>query len=164
MTPIQEWLRATDRFKKAQQDKISALLKAEQQQIPPDNLLRPAEPADITIGQIIWYKDGDNGPFWTQVYEPFEYMNYFKAYEAHDGCSYGLDGAFIEIPDKETKTCASCKTEMHIFKSYKNSSGYQCYTCGMVCVDDHNDQTSTWYTSIDAYELSNKELVMKEQS
>jgi len=100
MTPIQEWLRATDRFKKAQQDKLSALLKAEQQQIPSDDLLRPAEPADVTIGQIIWYKDGDEGPFWTQVVEPFKHMNKYRAYEAHDGCKHGLNRAFVEIQSR----------------------------------------------------------------
>ena len=100
MTPIQQWLRATDRFKKAQKDMASSLRNAELQLIPPDDLLRPAEPADITIGQILWYKDGDDGPFWTQIDSILWPESQFKAYEAHDGCRYGLDGAFIEIQPK----------------------------------------------------------------
>ena len=99
MNYIQAWKRSVDVFKDSQKEMHSALLKAERQRIPPDNLLRLAEPADITIGQIVWYKNEDNEPFWVEVYEPFKYGNIYKAYKAHDGHIYGLDNAFIDTRD-----------------------------------------------------------------
>lgn len=65
-------------------------------EFPPVQKLRPAQACDIVIDAIIYYFDGDNGPFWRIVEEPLHYGDAFKAYEADDGCRYGLDGAFVE--------------------------------------------------------------------
>lgn len=57
---------------------------------------RPAVAEDIVLGAIIWYKEGDDGPFWAIVEE----LNYtgddWKAF-SFDGCRYGLNGAFVEV-------------------------------------------------------------------
>ena len=62
----------------------------------PDNL-RPANADDIKVGAIVWYKRGDEGPFWQIVERPLYYGDAFKAYTAEDGCRYGLDDAWIEV-------------------------------------------------------------------
>ena len=60
--------------------------------------LRPATADDIQPGAIIWYKHGDeHGYFWQIVDRPLYYGDAFKAYEAEDGCRYGLDDAWIEV-------------------------------------------------------------------
>ncbi len=58
--------------------------------------LREAVASDIVDGQIIYYKDGDNGPFFQIVQEIMNPNDPFKAYVATDGCRYGLDGAYVE--------------------------------------------------------------------
>ena len=62
----------------------------------PSNL-RPATPSDIVEGQIIWHKNGDDGPFWNVVEEVLHPDDPFKAYYAEDGCRYGLDEAYVEV-------------------------------------------------------------------
>jgi hypothetical protein len=59
--------------------------------------LRPAIPQDITVGNLIWYKHGDNGHFWQIIEEVYRPSDPFKAYCAEDGCRYGLDDAWVEI-------------------------------------------------------------------
>jgi len=64
----------------------------------PDRL-RPAEPKDIIIGAVIWYPEWakwDGGRGWNVVDEVYRPDDQWKAYCAHDGCRYGLDGAFVE--------------------------------------------------------------------
>jgi hypothetical protein len=62
--------------------------------------LRPAKASDIVEGAIIWYpkwEDSDHPiDLWKEVYEVKWPDDAFKAYTAHDGCRYGLDGAFVE--------------------------------------------------------------------
>ena len=60
--------------------------------------LRPATADDIHPDAIIWYKHGgENGYFWQIVDRPLHYGDAFKAYEAEDGCRYGLHDAWVEI-------------------------------------------------------------------
>ena len=51
----------------------------------------------IVEGAIIWYKHGDDGPFWRFVYSLGYYGDAFKAYTANDGSRYGIDDAWIEV-------------------------------------------------------------------
>ena len=66
---------------------------------PPPRNRRPATPRDIIIGSIIWHeRDRDyGGDFWNIVEEVLRPGDAFKAYNADDGCRYGLDGAYIDI-------------------------------------------------------------------
>lgn len=59
--------------------------------------LRPATPADIVEGAIIWHKNGDDGDYWNVVEEVLRPDDPFKAYVADDGCRYGLDEAYVEV-------------------------------------------------------------------
>jgi hypothetical protein len=59
--------------------------------------LRMATPEDIKTEQIIWYKEGDDGPFWKIVKRVLNPSDLFKAYCAEDGSRYGLDDAWIAI-------------------------------------------------------------------
>lgn len=59
--------------------------------------LRPAVAGDIVEGAVIWYKHGDDGPFWQIVSQVHCPGDAFKAYTAEDGCRYGLDDAFVEV-------------------------------------------------------------------
>jgi hypothetical protein len=61
--------------------------------------IREANEKDIKPDAIIWYKDGDNGPFWVIVDEVLRPSDMWKAYSDTEGCRYGLDGAFVEISD-----------------------------------------------------------------
>jgi len=56
--------------------------------------LQPAEASDIIEGAIIYYPN-DDPPFWQAVHKPTHHGDPFKAYEADDGCRYGLDGAYV---------------------------------------------------------------------
>jgi hypothetical protein len=60
------------------------------------NRFRRAEAADITLGSVIWYLN-DGEPFWALVTEVLRPNDTWKAYEAHDGCRYGLEDAYVEI-------------------------------------------------------------------
>ena len=61
--------------------------------------IREANEKDIKPEAIIWYKDGDNGPFWVIVDEVLRPSDPWKAYCADEGFRLGLDGAFVEISD-----------------------------------------------------------------
>lgn len=88
--PIEE---AIDRLRDA---KLAMWESANQSPLPAN--LRPATADDIQPDAIIWYKHGDeHGYFWQIVDRPLYYGDSFKAYEAEDGCRYGLDDAWIEI-------------------------------------------------------------------
>jgi hypothetical protein len=59
--------------------------------------LRPATAADlVNVGQVVWYPSWDDRK-WCVVEEIEHYGDLWKAFTAHDGNRYGLDGAFIEI-------------------------------------------------------------------
>ncbi len=58
--------------------------------------LRPATAADIVVGAVIWYPSWDERKW--AIVEEVRYPNDdWKAYCSHDGCRYGLHGAFVEI-------------------------------------------------------------------
>ena len=59
--------------------------------------VRPCLSDDIKVGAIIWYKHGDDGPFWMMVEEVLAPNDLYKGYEAEDGCRYGLDDAWVEV-------------------------------------------------------------------
>jgi hypothetical protein len=68
--------------------------------VPIPKKIRPAESKDIVEGAVIWYpewfdEDGDSR-CWNIVDEVLRPNDRFKAYNAHDGCRYGIDGAFVE--------------------------------------------------------------------
>ncbi len=56
---------------------------------------RRATAKDVTEGAILWYSDYSE--YWLMVDEVLRPSDEFKAYIAHDGCRYGLDGAFVEV-------------------------------------------------------------------
>lgn len=64
-------------------------------QFPADDELRPARPADIVEGRMIFYHKGDNGPFFQIVREIREPDDDFNAFMSEDGCIYGLLDAFV---------------------------------------------------------------------
>lgn len=69
----------------------------------PVGALRVATAADIMVGALLWYKrdeDGDdeNTWFWCIVEDVLRPNDLWKAFTAHDGYRYGLDGAMVEVP------------------------------------------------------------------
>ena len=60
---------------------------------PPKTDLRRATSVDIVEGAVIYYPSED--PFWMIVEEVLRPDDDFKAYTAHDGCRYGLHGAYV---------------------------------------------------------------------
>ena len=59
--------------------------------------VREATASDITEGAILWYKDLDDGEGWVIIDEVYKPNDSYEAYCGHDGCRYGLDGAFVRI-------------------------------------------------------------------
>lgn len=98
---IQEWLDAVAKYTRAYHNMKRAEKKAEQAPMP--KKLRPATAADIIQGAIIWYPPDDieDNYYWKSVGEVRFPNDPFKAYTAHDGCRYGLDGAFVEDTQQE---------------------------------------------------------------
>lgn len=94
-TPIEAWIAQRKHIIRQKAIERHLLMNAEEQPIP--DRLRPATPEDIQVGNIIWYKDGDDGPFWQLIEEVRNPSDDWKAYTGHDGCRYGLDGAFVEV-------------------------------------------------------------------
>ena len=72
---------------------------AQKQKIPDDENLVHARSSHIVEGQILWYKDGDEGAFWAMVIEVLAPADEDKAFISMDGCRYGVDGAFVDIRD-----------------------------------------------------------------
>jgi hypothetical protein len=64
---------------------------------PLPNNLRPATVADIVEGAVIWYKEGDDGPFYRTVGEVLNPRSAPAFLCRQFGCRYGLDGAFVEV-------------------------------------------------------------------
>ena len=94
-----ESLREVDRVRKLA-DEAERLAATE----PVPKNLRRAEPRDIIEGAIIWYPEyfdisDELYPCagWKLVSEVRNPTCEFKAYTCHDGCRYGLSGAFVEI-------------------------------------------------------------------
>ena len=97
MTPIEQWLEQR-KIVNVEKYKEMVLLEKAMNQPKPDNIrLRKATNEDIVYGNIIWYKEGDNGPFWKIVEETLNPNDNWKAFIAEDGCRYGLYDAYVEI-------------------------------------------------------------------
>ena len=93
---IKKWLDATSASEKAMIKVEIALNDAEEKAVMPKRI-RPATAEDIVNGAIIWYpKDEDSDTHWKYVGLVMYPNDQWKAYCAHDGCRYGLDGAFVE--------------------------------------------------------------------
>ena len=92
---IQKWLDAEHEAIAANDRADRALEKAEQAK-PPKNL-RPATAKDMMPGAIIWYPKEDGESYWKRIEDVMRPNDEWKAYTAHDGCRYGLDGAFVEV-------------------------------------------------------------------
>lgn len=94
---IQAYIDAEKAIKVAYEVSRKAEEAAEQAPLPKNKNLRPAIADDLTkIGQVVWYPHWDERK-WAIVEEPGYYGDDYKAYTAHDGCRYGLRGAFVEI-------------------------------------------------------------------
>ena len=65
--------------------------------------LRRAKPDDIQIGTTIYYPDGDKkNPFIKCVVKDLLIRgDPYKAYEAEDGCRYGLKDAYVIVKRKK---------------------------------------------------------------
>ena len=100
---IQRYIDAGKKVKAAIKHKQEAEENANAAKLP--NKLRPAEANDVIEGAVIWYPewktkesdpDGDSRG-WNIVDEVLFPSDEWKAYCAHDGCRYGLDGAYVEL-------------------------------------------------------------------
>ncbi len=92
---IQTWLDARAAAAVANRHARACEAAAEEAPLPAN--LRPATAADLAkIDQVVWYPDWDDRK-WCVVDEIEHYGDQFKAFSAHDGNRYGLDGAFVEV-------------------------------------------------------------------
>ena len=100
---IQQWIEAERRIDEARIFAEKALDAA--REIPPPKHLRKATADDVLVGNIFWYlrpkKDG--GPYWMMISEVYRPNDQWKAFCAHDGCRYGLNGAMIEVSNVEVR-------------------------------------------------------------
>ena len=93
---IQKWIDAVSASEKAQEKEQDALDIANEKAVMPRRI-RPATAEDIVNGAVIWYpKDEYTDTYWKYVGFVMCPNDQWKAYCAHDGCRYGLDGAFVE--------------------------------------------------------------------
>ena len=98
MSKVDTWLRVRNVtnaiIKRAKEEQDFALDAADDAELPEH--LRPATASDIVEDHIIWYvREGYH--HWKLVENVLRPDDEFKAYTAHDGCRYGLDGAFVEV-------------------------------------------------------------------
>lgn len=97
---IETYLRARDAEEKRRVEEGNRIFDLEKMAAAaniPENL-RPATANDCArIGQLIWHKDGDDGPYWNIVHTPLHYGDAFKAYTSKDGYRDGLKDAFVEV-------------------------------------------------------------------
>jgi hypothetical protein len=61
---------------------------------PSKRKLRAAHRGDIKVGQVFYYSEKIE-PYWMIVEEILNVDSEFKAFVAHDGCRYGISGAFV---------------------------------------------------------------------
>jgi len=98
---VREWLDAREVTAKALENERLKEVAAARAEIPSN--LRPANERDIVVGAILWYpdyrEDDEEYPVagWNMVDEVLRPRDEFKAYCSHDGCRYGLHGAFVEL-------------------------------------------------------------------
>jgi hypothetical protein len=90
---IEAWLDAEQKVEEAREVADQAYEDAASAPLPAN--LRPAKSTDIVKDALIWYPEWDDRK-WAIVEEVLYPSSLFKAYSAHDGCRYGLDGAFVE--------------------------------------------------------------------
>ncbi len=90
---IQDWLDARAEAEAAWGKVSHAEKIAQAARLP--NVIRYANNRDIIKGAILWY--ADDSVYWLMVDEVLRPSDPYKAYIAHDGCRYGLDGAFVEV-------------------------------------------------------------------
>ncbi len=90
---IQNWLDARAEAEAASEAARVAEKMAQAARLP--NVVRYANDKDIIKGAILWY--ADDSVYWLMVEEVLRPSDPYKAYIAHDGCRYGLDGAFVEV-------------------------------------------------------------------
>ena len=57
--------------------------------------LRDANHLDIRVGNILWYKEDDIT--WRLIEIVYDPKDYHRCYMAHDGISYGLKDALVEV-------------------------------------------------------------------
>lgn len=100
---IQKWLDAEQQILQASRKADELLTTAKAVQPPAMIAVRPATADDIKKGQLLWYLDDEC--YWQVVWSVLNPNDLFKAYAAHDGCRYGLEGAYVEIdaPDIEAE-------------------------------------------------------------
>lgn len=99
MNYIEHWLHSVEDSKKAEIKQSKLLDRAERKAKLPNNI-RPAEAKDIVEGAIIWYPENDNSDmYWMYVQEVLRPSDQWEAYCSHDGCRYGLYGAYVEIKE-----------------------------------------------------------------
>ena len=98
---IQKYIDAVKEHDKARLREREAEDRADMAMLPKN--LRPAKAKDIVEGAVIWYPEWktddpeDDSRAWNIVNEVLRPSDPFKAYVAHEGCRYGLDGAFVEL-------------------------------------------------------------------
>lgn len=100
-TAIVNYLQA-ERELQASREKLANAKVLATETARPVGALRVATAADIVVGALLWYareEDGDEGNpwFWCIVEDVIHPNDMWKAYTAHDGCRYGLDGAMIDV-------------------------------------------------------------------
>lgn len=98
MTP-REYVEYRDRLQKCIDSLEEDISKAydEAASCPLPERLRRATPADITIGNVIWYSDNDPGSaYWCVVEEVLFPDDDWKAY-TWLGARYGLHNAYVEV-------------------------------------------------------------------
>ncbi len=93
----EEWLVEYNKTVKRHKREMKSLESARRQICCPSRtFLRPAKASDIKVGRVIYYPDSDDFMGWFVVTELLHYGDDWKAFEADDGCRYGLDGAFVK--------------------------------------------------------------------
>lgn len=69
-----------------------------QPEYPGKKNLRQATPLDIRAGNVIWQLECDDGePHWQIIEWVMDPDDPFKAFQASDGCRYGLDDCWVEL-------------------------------------------------------------------
>jgi len=100
---IQQWVEAEQRIDEARISAGKALEAASE--VPPPEHLRKATADDVRVGNVFWYMRPveDGGSYWLMIQDVYHPNDLFKAFCAHDGCRYGLDGAMVEVSNAKER-------------------------------------------------------------